>query len=382
MEQTQSFIYLEVSGNPCRNTPHKKNILYHNPVIVKHILSQDNPKEVLKLPTRVAINGFGRIGRLAARIAMQRPDLEVVAVNSSANAATTAHLFKYDSLYGPYPGEVLTEDNNYIIVDGKKIAKYAEREPSAIPWEATNVDIVLECTGKFRERDMIAGHFRDGVKKVIVSPRRRTGRDDSDGINENVYNLTAPIISNASCTTNCLAPVTKVLHERFGITEGLMTTVHAYTNDQQILDKTHKDLRRARAAALSTVPTTSGAAKTIGAIIPALKGKLSGFALRVPTPVVSVVDLVVLLEKEATAEAINAAFREEAENALRGILAVTDLPLVSDDFRGSDVSAVVEAPYTMVSGGNMAKVVAWYDNEWGYTCRLVDLTEYVAAAGL
>ncbi|MGI5840265.1 MAG: type I glyceraldehyde-3-phosphate dehydrogenase [bacterium] len=336
------------------------------------------------MPTRVAINGFGRIGRLAVRIAMQRPDLEVVAINSSANAATTAHLFKYDSLYGPYPGEVTTEENNYIIVDGKKIAKYAEREPSAIPWEATNVDIVLECTGKFRERDMIAGHFREGVKKVIVSaPAKNEDATIVMGVNETVYNPEKhTIISNASCTTNCLAPVTKVLHERFGITEGLMTTVHAYTNDQQILDKTHKDLRRARAAALSTVPTTSGAAKTIGTIIPALKGKLSGFALRVPTPVVSVVDLVVLLEKKATAEAINAAFREEAENALRGILAVTDLPLVSDDFRGSDVSAVVEAPYTMVSGGNMAKVVAWYDNEWGYTCRLIDLTEYVAAAGL
>lgn len=336
------------------------------------------------MPTRVAINGFGRIGRTAMRIATQRPELEVVAINSSADASTTAHLFKYDSLYGPFPGEVTVDGNNALIVNGKRIAKHAEREPRAIPWDAAGVDIVLECTGKFRERDKIAEHFRDGVKKVIVSaPAKNEDATIVMGVNDTVYNPEMhSIISNASCTTNCLAPVAKVLHERFGIVKGLMTTVHAYTNDQQILDKTHKDLRRARAAAMSTIPTSSGAAKTIGTIIPELNGKLSGFALRVPTPVVSTLDLVVLLAKNATAETINAAFREEAESGLKGILEVTDFPFVSDNFRASEASSIVDATCTMVSGGNMAKVIAWYDNEWGYSCRLVDLAEYVAAAGL
>lgn len=332
---------------------------------------------------KVAINGFGRIGRLATRMLVGHPELELVAINSNGTVESSAHLFKYDSTYGTYQGKVETKEG-ILVVDGHEIRYSREREPQNLPWMDLNVDIVIDCTGKFTERDKALLYKEVGVKKVLLSSPGK-GEDVTlvMGVNEHMYNPNEHfLISNASCTTNCLAPVAKVLNETFGIEKGLMTTVHAYTNDQLILDKSHKDLRRARAAALSIIPTTTGAARSVALVLPELKGKLNGLALRVPTPTVSVVDLVVETKKPVTKESVNAAFEEAAAGSLKGIMDVTYDPVVSVDLKGSDFSTIVDGDLTMVIGDNQVKVLAWYDNEWGYTRRLIDMTVYVAEKGL
>ena len=331
---------------------------------------------------RVAINGFGRIGRNAFKIALEKypNELEFVAINDLTDAATLAHLLKYDSCYGRFNGTVEAKEGA-IVVNGKEIKILAERDPENLPWKDMGVDIVMECTGIFRDKEKAMKHIKAGAKKVVISaPAKNEDITIVMGVDEDKYDpANHNIISNASCTTNCLAPFAKVLHEEFGIKRGLMTTVHSYTNDQKILDLPHKDLRRARAAAESIIPTTTGAAKAVALVLPELKGKLNGFAMRVPTPTVSVVDLVAEIEKDATAEEINAAFKAAAEGPMKGILGYEEEPLVSIDYRQDPRSSIVDALSTMVMEGNMVKVVSWYDNEWGYSNRLVDLVNYIAA---
>ncbi|MDZ7797351.1 MAG: type I glyceraldehyde-3-phosphate dehydrogenase [Candidatus Marinimicrobia bacterium] len=327
---------------------------------------------------RVGINGFGRIGRLVFREIQNRKDLEVVGINDLTDAKTLAHLLKYDSVHKKYNGEVSSKDNA-IVVDGKEIRVYSEKDPAQLPWKELGVEYVVEATGVFRKRDQIAKHLEAGAKKVVLTVPAKDKIDNMIvlGVNDDDLNADDQIVSNASCTTNCLAPVAKVLNDEFGIVKGLMTTVHAYTNDQQILDLPHKDLRRARAAAMSIIPTTTGAAAAVGKVIPDLDGKLDGMAMRVPTADGSAVDLVVQLEKEVTKEEVNAALKKAAEGELKGILEYTEDPIVSIDVVGNSNSSIFDAGSTMASG-NMIKVLSWYDNEWGYSVRVVDLLEKMA----
>jgi glyceraldehyde 3-phosphate dehydrogenase len=334
---------------------------------------------------RIGINGFGRIGRLTLRaIRKHYPnDFDVVAINDLTDAYGNAHLFKYDTTYGVYLGEVRAEDSA-IVIDGDRIRVFAEKDPANIPWGDVGADIVIESTGVFTDAEKARAHLKGGAKRVIITaPATNEDATLVMGVNHEQYDPSRHyVISNASCTTNCLAPVCKVLHEQFGIEYGLMTTAHAYTNDQRIQDQIHKDLRRARAAAANIIPTSTGAAKAIHLVLPELKGRMHGIALRVPVLTVSIIDLTVQLTREATAQAINEAFRAAAEGSLRGILGVCDEPLVSSDFRGDERSAIVDLPSTMVLGDRFAKVLAWYDNEWGYSCRVADLAKYIAHRGL
>ena len=326
----------------------------------------------------IGINGFGRIGRLALRAALEHPGAEIVAVNDITDAATLAHLFKYDSTYGIFPGTVEAKGDE-IIINGKAVRSLMVKDPAQLPWKALGVEVVIESTGLFTEADKAKAHLVAGAKKVIISAPAK-GEDITIvmGVNDDKYDPAKHhIISNASCTTNCLAPVAKVLNDSFGINKALMTTIHAYTMDQRLQDAPHKDLRRARAATRSMIPTTTGAAKAVSLVIPELKGKFHGYAMRVPTETVSVVDLTLLLDKPATAEQINAALKAAAEGKYKGILEFCEKPLVSIDFKGNKASGIVDAEYTMVLGDNFAKVLAWYDNEWGYSHRLIDLTEMV-----
>jgi len=331
---------------------------------------------------KVGLNGFGRIGRAVLRIAQDKfpEDVEIVALNARATTETLVHLFKYDSCYGRLKGEVEIISNDEMKVNGKEIKIFRENDPSNLPWKELGVDIVIESTGIFKDREKAMKHIEAGAKKVIITaPGKNEDITIVLGVNENEYNPKEHnIISNASCTTNCLAPFAKVLDDNFGIVRGLMTTVHSYTNDQRILDKTHKDLRRARAAAESIIPTTTGAAKAVAKVLPNLKGKLNGFALRVPTPTVSLTDLVCELKTKVTEEEINAAFKKAAEGEMKGVLGYSEEPLVSVDYKGDPRSSIVDGLSTMVLEDNMVKVVSWYDNEWGYSCRTVDLVNYVA----
>ncbi len=332
---------------------------------------------------KVGINGFGRIGRNIMRAAMAHDDIDIVAVNDLTDAATLAHLLKYDSLLGNLQADI-TASGDSITVDGDAFKVLALKDPAQLPWKDLGVDVVFEGTGRFTNRDDAAKHIAAGAKRVIITaPAKKPDVTVVMGVNHTSYDPAKhQIISNASCTTNCLAPVAKVLHESFGIKSGWMTTVHAYTNDQNLLDLPHKDIRRARAAALSIIPTTTGAASAVGEVLPALKGRLDGIAMRVPTPNVSVVDLNAILEKNATADEINAAFKAAADGPLKGILEYVTAPLVSIDFRGNPHSAMLDVAYTKVMDGNFAKIMAWYDNEWGYSNRCVDLLRYMASKGL
>jgi glyceraldehyde 3-phosphate dehydrogenase len=333
------------------------------------------------MAVKVGINGFGRIGRNFFRAAYKDPALEIVAVNDITDAKTLAHLLKYDSVHGRFGEEVGVRDSA-LVVAGKTVQVLAAKDPSELPWGKLGVEIVIESTGKFTEREGAEKHLKAGAKRVIISaPAKNPDATFVLGVNEKTFDPKKHfIISNASCTTNCLAPVAKVLLDNFGIERGLMTTIHAYTNDQKILDLPHKDLRRARAAGLSMIPTTTGAAKAVALVIPQLKGKLDGMAIRVPTSNVSVVDLTVELSKTATAEEINAAMKTAAEGPLKGILQYVDEPLVSVDFNHTSFSSEFDALSTKVIEGKMAKVLAWYDNEWGYSCRLADLAKLIGAA--
>jgi glyceraldehyde 3-phosphate dehydrogenase len=332
------------------------------------------------MATKVGINGFGRIGRQVLRIGLKNKNLEFVGINDLTDAKTLAHLFKYDSVHGIYEGNVEAAEGA-IIVDGRRIPISAEKDPKQIPWKTWGADIVIEATGRFTDGDKAKAHLEAGAKKVIISAPAK-GEDITIvmGVNDDKYDPSKHhVLSNASCTTNCLAPVAKILNEKFGIVNGLMTTVHAYTNDQNILDLPHKDLRRARAAAMSIIPTTTGAAKAISLVLPELKGKLNGMAMRVPTPDVSVVDLVCTVEKDITAEGLNDALKEAAMNGMQGILQYSDEQLVSVDFTGNPHSSIVDSDLTMVIGEKLVKVVAWYDNEWGYSNRVVDLAALVGS---
>lgn len=333
--------------------------------------------------TKIGINGFGRIGRNVLRAALNKPEFDIVAVNDLTDALTLAHLLKYDSIHGVLDGEVYAEGDS-IVVNGKKIKVLAQTDPAKLPWGELGVDIVVESTGRFTEGAKAKAHLDAGAKKVIISAPAK-GEDITIvmGVNEDQYEADKHnIISNASCTTNCLAPFTKVLLDNFGIESGLMTTVHSYTNDQKILDLPHKDLRRARAAAQSIIPTTTGAAKAVALVLPELKGKLNGFAMRVPTANVSITDLTVNLAKDTTAEEINAVLKQAADGELKGIMGYNELPLVSRDYNGCPLSSIVDGLSTMMIGKRMAKVVSWYDNEWGYSNRVVDLALYIATKGL
>jgi glyceraldehyde 3-phosphate dehydrogenase len=332
------------------------------------------------MATKIGINGFGRIGRNFFRAACGDAALDIVAVNDITDAKTLAHLLKYDSVHGAFKGTVEAKDQS-LVVNGKEIKVLASKDPAALPWKDLGVEVVVESTGRFTDRASAAKHLEAGAKKVIISAPAK----DEDitivlGVNETRYDPAKHhVISNASCTTNCLAPVAKVLLQNFGIKHGLMTTIHSYTNDQQILDLPHKDLRRARAAAMSMIPTSTGAAKAVGLVLPELKGKMHGLSIRVPTPNVSVVDLVAEMEKPVTAEAVNASLKKAAEGELKGILGYSDEPLVSIDFNGNPLSSIVDIPSTSVVDGTMLKVLSWYDNEWGYSCRVRDLIKYIAA---
>ncbi|HTR45170.1 MAG TPA: type I glyceraldehyde-3-phosphate dehydrogenase [Thermodesulfovibrionales bacterium] len=330
------------------------------------------------MPVKVAINGFGRIGRNFLRTSRGTKGFEIVAINDLTDAPTLAHLLKYDSVHGIFGAEVMVKDNA-LVVDGKEIRVSAEKSPENLPWKALGVDLVIESTGFFTDREKAAKHLDAGAKWVIISaPAKDPDITVCLGINEETLDPSKHrIISNASCTTNCLAPVAKVLHKEFGIVRGLMTTIHSYTNDQRILDLPHKDLRRARAAALSMIPSTTGAAKAIGLVLPELKGKLDGFAMRVTTPNVSVVDLVAELQKEVTVNDVNAAMKKSAEGVMKGVLQYVDAPLVSVDFNGNPHSSIFDATLTKVMEGRMVKVISWYDNEWGYSSRLRDLILYL-----
>ena len=327
---------------------------------------------------RVAINGFGRIGRNFLRASSGYKEFEIVAINDLTDAKTLAHLLRYDSVHGIFDADVKT-GNGSITVDGKEIKVFAVTEPGKLPWKDLKVDIVVESTGMFTDRSSAAMHLDAGAKWVIISaPAKEPDATVCMGVNEEIIDPTKhKIISNASCTTNCLAPIAKVLHNEFGIIKGLMTTIHSYTNDQRILDLPHKDLRRARAAALNMIPTTTGAAKAVGLVLPELKGKLNGMSIRVPTPNVSVVDLVAELARDVTVEEINAALKKAAEGPMKGILNYLEEPLVSSDFNDDEHSSIVDATLTMVLGGSMVKVLAWYDNEWGYSSRIRDLILYI-----
>ena len=336
------------------------------------------------MTTRIGINGFGRIGRQSLKAILERhpQDLEVVAINDITDTQTNAHLLKYDSTYGRFPGEVsATEDS--LVVNGHKIQVVAQRDPAQIPWGDFGVDIVIESTGLFTDASKASAHLKGGAKKVIISaPAKGEDLTIVLGVNENMYDPARhTIISNASCTTNCLAPAAKVLNDTFGIERGLMNTIHSYTNDQRILDQVHKDLRRARTAGANIIPTTTGAARALSLVIPELKNRFDGMSLRVPTVTVSVVDFVATIRKEATKEQINQAFKDAVAGPLKGILNYTDEPLVSSDFRGDPHSSTIDGENTMVLGGNLVKVLAWYDNEWGYSSRVADLTNFIAKKG-
>ncbi len=332
------------------------------------------------MAVKVAINGFGRIGRLVFRAGWDRKEIEFVAVNDITDAHTLAHLLKYDSVHGIWNKEVKSGDD-FIEIDGRRIKVFAERDPENLPWKDLDVDIVIESTGIFRTKDKAEKHIKAGAKKVVISAPAK-GEIDATivmGVNEEIYDpKNHTIVSNASCTTNCLAPVVKILNDEFGIENGFMTTVHSYTNDQRILDLPHRDLRRARAAAVNIIPTTTGAAKAIGLVIPELAGKLEGMAIRVPTPDVSLVDLVVNVKKATSVEEINAKVKEYAEGKMKGILEYVDVPLVSMDFKTNPASSIFDSLETKVMGGTLVKVFSWYDNEWGYSNRVVDLVIYMA----
>ena len=332
---------------------------------------------------KVGINGFGRIGRNILRTALGSRDIDFVAVNDLTDTKTLAYLLKYDSVLGNLDHEISHTENS-ITVAGDEIKVFSERDPAKIPWGEVGAEIVIESTGIFTAKEKAVAHLRDTVKKVIISaPASNEDITIVMGVNHNSYNPAEHhIISNASCTTNCLAPVAKVIHEKFGINKAQMTTIHSYTNDQQLLDLPHKDLRRARAAAISMIPTSTGAAKAVALVLPELKGKFDGISVRVPTPNVSLVDVVILLEKETTTEEVNAALKAAAEGELKGILAFEEQPLVSVDFRRNDNSSIVDADYTKVVGGNLLKVLSWYDNEWGYSSRVRDLVKFIASKGL
>ncbi len=330
---------------------------------------------------QVAINGFGRIGRLTLKAALNKENIEIVAVNDLTDSKTLAHLLKYDSVHGKFPGEVSSEGDN-LVVNGRKIRVYSEKDPANLPWKELGIDVVVESTGVFRDREKISKHLQAGAAKVVLCVPSKTA-DDVDatvvlGVNEHDLKAAQQIFSNASCTTNCLAPVVKVLNDNFGFKKGLMNTIHAYTNDQIILDAPHKDLRRARAAAMSIIPTTTGAAKAVGLVIPELKGRVDGYAMRVPTPDGSVVDLTCELEKEVTKEDINKAMKEAAEGPMKGILEFCDEPIVSTDIIGNTHSSIFDSLLTQVIDGKFVKVVSWYDNEFGYANRVVDLIGKVA----
>lgn len=330
------------------------------------------------MAVKVAINGFGRIGRLVARIALGRDDIELVAINDLGDAKANAHLFKYDSIHGVYSGEVKVEED-YLLLNGQKIRYLSNKDPEQLPWKELGVEIVVESSGAFRTREKAAKHLTAGARKVVITaPGKGVDLTMVMGVNHDKYRPEYDVVSNASCTTNCLAPVTKVLMDNFGIVKGLMNTIHSYTNDQRILDLAHTDLRRARAAAVSIVPTSTGAASALGLVIPEMEGKLDGMATRVPTPDVSLVDLTVELEKAATVAEINNAFKVAGETNLKGILKYTEDPLVSSDYRGDNNSAIVDGLLTLVMGDRMAKVIAWYDNEWGYSVRVIDVVAYIA----
>src|SRR5690349_13054703 len=335
------------------------------------------------MPIKVGINGFGRIGRNVVRAGLNNPNIEFVAANDLTDTATLAHLLKYDSILGPLHEDVKV-DGDAIVAGGKRIKVFAVKDPAEIDWPSVGAQIVVESTGRFTEAKDAAKHLRGSVKKVIISaPAKNEDITIVLGVNEGSYDPSKHnIISNASCTTNCLAPFVKVLHEKFGIEKGSMTTIHSYTNDQNVLDFPHKDLRRARAAALNMIPTTTGAAKAIGLVMPELKGKLDGYSMRVPTPDVSAVDLVAILNTNTTTEAVNAALKEAANNGLKGILAYTEDPVVSTDMLHNPNSSIVDAGMTKVLDGNLVKVVSWYDNEWGYSCRVVDLIHFLEQKGL
>ncbi|MFC2171164.1 type I glyceraldehyde-3-phosphate dehydrogenase [Acidobacteriota bacterium] len=331
---------------------------------------------------KLGINGFGRIGRMVLRRAVEVGGFDFVGINDITDARTLGHLLKYDSVGGIFTGEVSVKGTS-LFVNGDEIKIYAERDPANLPWGDLGAEIVIESTGLFRDRENASKHLKAGAKKVLISaPAKDPDLTVVMGVNQDKYDpANHHLISNASCTTNCLAPVAKVLNDEFGIQKGIMTTIHSYTNDQRILDLPHKDLRRARAAALSMIPTTTGAAKAVALVLPELQGKLDGFAIRVPTPNVSVVDLSAVLERSATPDEINAAFTREAAGALKGVLSVCTEPRVSIDFNGNDNSSIVDADFTKVVMGNLVKVLSWYDNEWGYSCRLVDLARYVVEKG-
>ncbi|WP_042462899.1 type I glyceraldehyde-3-phosphate dehydrogenase [Neobacillus dielmonensis] len=335
------------------------------------------------MAVKVGINGFGRIGRNVFRAALNNSNIEIVAINDLTDAKMLAHLLKYDTVHGTLSEDV-TVDGEYLVVGGKKVKVIAERDPAQLGWGDLGVDVVVESTGRFTKREDAAKHLEAGAKKVIISaPATNEDITIVMGVNEDKYDAANHhVLSNASCTTNCLAPFAKVLNDTFGIKRGMMTTVHSYTNDQQILDLPHKDYRRARAAAENMIPTSTGAAKAVALVLPELKGKLNGMAMRVPTPNVSIVDLVAELEKDVTVEEVNSALKAAAEGPLKGILAFSDLPLVSSDYNGATVSSTVDGLSTMVLEGNMVKVLSWYDNEVGYSNRVVDLVDYIASKGL
>ncbi len=335
------------------------------------------------MAVKVGINGFGRIGRNIFRTALGDRDIEFVAVNDITDTKTLAHLLKYDSVLGNLHHDI-SESENGITVEGKEFRVFSERDPAAIPWESVGAEIVIESTGRFTKAEDARKHLRGSVKKVIISaPAKNEDITIVLGVNEEKYDPAAHnVISNASCTTNCLAPVAKVIHENFGIRTAQMTTIHSYTNDQQLLDLPHSDLRRARAAGLSMIPTSTGAAKAVSLVLPELKGKFDGISVRVPTPNVSLVDVVIDVEKETSTEEVNQALKDAANGELKGILSFSEEPLVSADFKGNSNSSIVDAEYTKVIGGRMIKVLSWYDNEWGYSCRVRDLVKYIAQKGL
>jgi len=335
------------------------------------------------MAVKVGINGFGRIGRNIFRTALGDEDIDFVAVNDITDTKTLAHLLKYDSVLGNLHHDIKTSDHG-IVVEGKEFHVFSERDPGSIPWGSVGAEIVIESTGRFTKAEDARKHLHDSVKKVIISaPAKNEDITIVLGVNEDKYDPSAHhIISNASCTTNCLAPVAKVIHEKFGIRTAQMTTIHSYTNDQQLLDLPHKDLRRARAAGLSMIPTSTGAAKAVALVLPELKGKFDGISVRVPTPNVSLVDVVIDVEKETTTDEVNKTLKDAANEELKGILAFNEEPLVSSDFKGNSNSSIVDAEYTKVIGGRMIKVLSWYDNEWGYSCRVRDLVKYIAGKGL
>ena len=337
------------------------------------------------MTTRIGINGFGRIGRQVTRSILERhsDELEIVAVNDLTDTETNAHLFKYDTNYGRYPGTVEASDG-HVVVDGRPIKVFSERDPAKIPWGDLGVQLVIESTGFFTNAQQAAGHLEGGAKKVIISaPAKGDDLTVVMGVNEHKYDPAQhTVVSNASCTTNCVAPLVKVLNDTFGISHALMTTVHAYTNDQKILDQVHSDIRRARAAAANIIPTTTGAAKAVGVVMPEMQGKIHGMAFRVPVPTVSLIDLVANVERSVTRDDVNQAFQQASQETLSGVLEYCEEELVSSDFKGNPASAIFDAPSTMVMGDSMVKVLGWYDNEWGYSCRVGDLAAFMAAKGL